>query len=73
MASRQKEGGKDATERAHLPRTCKVAGCDVDGAITLGRNPESSSGPTIRNSFAEAFKQTFKMSHPFPEHHHFGA
>ena len=44
---------------------------DVDGAGKIGRNLESSSNPAIRDSFAETFKQTFKMSHPFPEHHHF--
>ena len=46
----------------------RCAGDNVDCVSKLGRNLESSSGPAIRDSFAETFKQTFKMSHPFPEH-----
>ena len=49
----------------------RCAGENVDCGSKLGRNLESSSGPAIRDGFAETFKQTFKMSHSFPEHHHF--
>ena len=72
MARRQKKAGKTRRkERTYRTRE-RCAGDNVDCVSKLGRNLESSSGPAIRDSFAETFKQTFKMSHPFPEHHHFG-
>ena len=61
-----------AMERDHRTRE-RWQGIRLTVQARSGKNPEGSSGAATRDGFAEAFKQTFKVGHSFPEHQHFGA